>query len=88
VVSDDWTMARWGRPIADAPETRYGTSRPSTIGFPNGARLALARFPALVQRGTWQMLTVDVHSENVMLLLDGQVVERVTNDGWRTGAWV
>jgi hypothetical protein len=32
------------------------------------------------------MLTVDIHSENVMLLLDGQVVGRVTDDGWRTGA--
>ncbi len=53
--------------------------------FNNGARQVLASFPAPVQRGAWQILTVQATGADVTMLLDGQEVGKASDDGWQTG---
>jgi hypothetical protein len=53
--------------------------------FNNGVRQVLASFPAPVQRGAWQTLTVQASGAEVTMLLDGQEVGKANDDGWQTG---
>jgi len=53
--------------------------------FNNGVRQVLASFPAPVQRGAWQTLTVQATGAEVTMFLDGQEVGKASDDGWQTG---
>jgi hypothetical protein len=53
--------------------------------FNNGVRQVLASFPAPVQRGAGQTLTVQATGTEVTMLLDEQEVGKANDDGWQTG---